>query len=135
MFNRIKDISNELSDRTKRTKESFESAWKESSNALCVGKEKSKQSIDKHWPAIEKLVVERLAGIKEEKLRDKAFLESTFDKVYELLPTAIRLVVKRDKFIGYCMGQQEHIVRRIEVYKSERENKAGLLNGEQNPHA
>jgi hypothetical protein len=111
-----------ITDRTKRAKDSLEGAMNHSSSMLASGKEKSKVVMEKHWPTIEKVLVAGLLGIAEEKLRDEEFLKAAFGKGYEILPIGIRIVLPRETFVSYCLGHREPIARRLEGYKSERED-------------
>lgn len=122
MFDKIKDLSVLGVDGAKRARDVLGRTMSESADVFSATKEKSVQMLEKHWPVVEKLIVEGLIGISEEKLKDQMFLEATFGKVYEFLPIAVRVIMERDKFIGYCLRHQEPLVARLEVFKSERES-------------
>ncbi len=129
MFDKLKGASAGISDRVQRTKDSLGRAKEATSKSLSAGREKSHQAFEKHWPAIERVITDGLVGVTEEKLRDEIFLQSSFEKVYELLPIAIRFVVDRDKFIGYCMSHREPILLRLEASRSAEEVPVALEHG------
>lgn len=134
MFEKIKSASAELSDRARRAKESLNKVKETSSKSLYAGKEKSQQIIEKHWPTIERVVTDGLLSIAEDKLKDEAFLQLSFEKIYELLPAAVRFVIARDKFISYCMGHRDPILLRLEASRSERELQYKLEVSGEDPH-
>jgi len=86
--------------------------------AIQSGKDSASEAINKHWPMIEKVVVNGLVGLTQEKLNDEKFMTSTLGSIYELLPTPVRLVVSRDKFISSCLVNKEQVLLRIESYKT-----------------
>jgi hypothetical protein len=74
------------------------------------------ETIDKHWVNIEKVVLDGMLEISEEKLQDDDWLISLFEKAYEMLPMAARLTLQRDKFIAFCMERKGLIVNKIIDY-------------------
>jgi len=118
MFDKLKSAPAGIADRAKRTKDSLGRAKEGSSKSLSSGKERSHQVLEKHWPTIERVLTNGLVGAAEDKLRDEVFLQNSFEKVYELLPVAVRFLVNRDKFIGYCMSHREPILLRLETSRS-----------------
>lgn len=84
-------------------------------------KRASNEAIKSHWPKIEKVLVEGLIGVAEEKLNDEHFLTSTFESMYELLPTPVRLVLGREKFLKFCLANKSPILAKVNAYKAKRE--------------
>lgn len=122
MFDKIKDLSSLGVDGARRARDSLGRAVSESTDIFSATKEKSVNAIEKYWPSVEKLVVEGFIGVSEEKLKDQVFLETTFSKVYEFLPVAVRVLIEKDKFIAYCLRHREPLVARLEVIKLGRES-------------
>ncbi|GEM_PF-7007633 len=120
MLKKFKDAKTGLNERVKRTGDSLSKARESSVNSIKSTKDKSKQAIEKHWPVIERVVVDGLIDITEEKLRDEEFLKSSFENAYELLPTAVRFMINRDKFINFCVSRREPILERIESSKAQK---------------
>ncbi|WP_166253334.1 hypothetical protein [Marinobacter salicampi] len=114
-----------LKSGSERVNESFRKVSQDTSKSFSEQKRKTSEVMQKHWPVVEKLLVEGLLGTAEEKLRDTESVVYVFDKVYEALPMAIRLLVGRDKFIGYCVSHQAPLLEKIDGYRAEKEA-AGL---------
>lgn len=104
-----------------RVNESFRKVSQDTSKSFSEKKKKTSEVMQKHWPTVERLLVEGLLGIAEEKLRDTESVVYVFDKVYEALPIAVRLLVGRDKFIGYCVSHQAPLLEKIDGYRAEKE--------------
>lgn len=104
-----------------RVNESLRKVSQGTSESLSAQKKKTSEVMQKHWPVVEKLLVEGLLGVAEEKLRDTESVVYVFDKVYEALPIAVRLLVGRDKFIGYCVSHQAPLLERIDGYRAGKE--------------
>ena len=84
-----------------------------------VKKVKSNDHFSILWPKIEKIIIEKALPQIVDKLRDDNELELLFRKSFELLPTTIRLLTTRDKFISFCMKKKESIIHLIVEYKKD----------------
>jgi len=80
-------------------------------------KVKSIDQIAEFWPKIEKLMIEKALPLVEDKLKDDCDLEILFNKSFELLPIAIRLLTNRDKFLKFCMLKKESVYLLIKNYR------------------
>lgn len=90
--------------------------------AILSGKDATDEVINKHWPAIEGVLIHGLIGLAEEKLNDEKFLRSTLEGIFEILPSPVRVVIGRDKFLAFCIRRKEPILLHIREYKA---NKIG----------
>ncbi|HBW1466653.1 hypothetical protein [Klebsiella quasipneumoniae] len=99
-----KKISNELGDVVPE-------AVDETPNGSTISsKEKYKQLLNN-------IVINGLLNIAEDKLNDDVFIESVFNKAYELLPTPIRLVVKREWCLNYLQTQKVPLLEKLKDYR------------------
>ena len=87
--------------------------------AMVSGAESAGAMYEKYGPTIEKIVVNGLIDIAEEKLQDEIFLRSSLEKAYELLPVSVRLVISRDVFFDFCVARKEPILVKIKGYKEQ----------------
>lgn len=58
--------------------------------------------LDEHWSTLETKLVHGFLSVAEEKLYDEGFVETTLEKSYELLPTAVRLIISRKRFMSFA---------------------------------
>ncbi|MFO4565917.1 hypothetical protein AAHC35_00065 [Klebsiella quasipneumoniae subsp. similipneumoniae] len=63
------------------------------------------------------IVINGLLNIAEDKLNDDVFIESVFNKAYELLPTPVRLVMKREWCLNYLQTQKAPLLEKLKVYR------------------
>lgn len=117
MLKKIKASSTGLSDRIQSSRDSLNQFRETSSGKLTESRDKAQQALESNWPVIEKTVTNGLVGIASEKLADDHLLESSIEKVYELLPMPLRLIVGRDRFVGYCMKHRDPILERVSAMK------------------
>lgn len=87
--------------------------------AIVSGAESACEMYEKHGSTIEKIVVNGLIDIAEEKLQDETFLRSSLDKIYELLPVSVRLVISREAFFNFCVARKEPILVKIKGYREQ----------------
>ena len=74
------------------------------------GTEKYKQLLDK-------IVINGLLNIAEDKLSDDAFIESVFNKAYELLPVPVRMVLKREWCLSYLQSRKAPLLTQLQLYR------------------
>lgn len=115
MFKKIK--AGGLADKVQASKDSLTQFKESSTGKMNESRDKAQQTLEKNWPAIEKTVTNGLVGIAAEKLADDHLLESAMEKAYEMLPMPIRLIVGRDRFVGYCMRHRDPILERVSAMK------------------
>ena len=72
---------------------------------------KIQEAFDKHWPEIKAKVQEQIAkmGKKASDLDDKTW-EKVFGIAHGQLPLPVRIVLKKDRFIGYCMENKGKLI-------------------------
>ncbi len=126
----VEAISTTASDFDKKTRSLIESTTQKTTttiydvkiatqSAIASSKESAHAIHQKYGPTVEKIVINGLIGIAEEKLQDEVFLKSSLGKIYELLPTAFRMMVDRDSFISFCLDNKDPIALKIHGYKIE----------------
>lgn len=75
---------------------------------------------DKHWPAVEKILVDGLLSVAHDRLKDdEAFLYAV-EKAFELLPAPVRLVLPRGAFIKHSLTHRDSIVAQISAKQADR---------------
>ncbi|EEW7592485.1 hypothetical protein ACRW16_15710 [Escherichia coli] len=74
--------------------------------------------ISRYRPVIERVVLDGLVGIAEDKLQDDVLIASIFNKAYELLPTPVRLVLPREKCLNWLMQNREPLLLKLGDYRS-----------------
>ena len=72
---------------------------------------KVQEAFDKHWPEIKAKVQKQIAkmGKKASELDDKMW-EKVFRIVHGQLPFPVRIVLKKDRFISYCMKNKDKLL-------------------------
>lgn len=79
-----------------------------------AGKAETSAAWEKHWPTIERVLVEGLLSIAEEKLRDDKMIEGALTKLYETLPLAVRFVLSRDRFLVFTMEHRGTLLLKVQ---------------------
>ncbi|HFE4476958.1 TPA: hypothetical protein ACF24K_000382, partial [Klebsiella pneumoniae] len=72
---------------------------------------------EKYQLLLNNIVINGLLNIAEDKLNDDVFIESVFNKAYELLPTPVRLVMKREWCLNYLQTQKAPLLEKLKVYR------------------
>lgn len=73
-----------------------------------------------HVSTIETLVVDNLLNIAEDKLINDSDIRAVIAKVYELLPTPVRLVLPRDTIIDKILEQKAPILAKVASAREKR---------------
>lgn len=76
--------------------------------------------IEQHWTEIERVVVDGLLTVTHDRLQDDEVFLMAVEKVFELLPMPIRLVLPRTAFQKHSLQHRESIVRQIEAKRAQR---------------
>jgi hypothetical protein len=118
MFDKIKALGKELTEKVDNTKSLV-------SDGIDVGKSKANDLVEKHWSTIEKVMIDGLITIAEDKLKDDAIMESLLDRAYQLLPIAIRFAVPQHMFIEISMKKREPLLLKLQEHK-EKKHQADL---------
>lgn len=119
MFDKVSSAAKDIN-----LKSSLESTQKSVGDMVEGAKNNTDSMMEKYWPKVERLLYEGLGGVAENKLKDDKSLASAFEVAYEVMPTPVRLILPRDKFVGFCLERKEPILRKLSSYKAE---KIGLL--------
>ncbi len=80
-------------------------------------KDKAQTFIDNHWSEIEKYIIPSLLKISEDHLNDTETLSSAFESAHALLPLPLRLAIKRETFVSFCLSKRADLLGKIEEYK------------------
>lgn len=104
MFNDLRNKSKVLSEKIKDKAESV----KESQTVTNI-----QALLDEHWTKIESKLVHGFLSVAEERLYDEEFIETAFDKSYELLPTAVRLIISRKRFLAFANSKSDILRQKV----------------------
>lgn len=100
LLNKSKVLSEKIKDKAESTKDSKVVA--------------NMQSLfDEHWSKIESKLVHIFLSVAEEKLYDEEFVETAIDKSYELLPTAVRLIISRKRFLVFASSKSDILRQKV----------------------
>lgn len=104
MFDNLRNKSKALSEKIKDKAESV----KESETVTNI-----QSLLEEHWTKIESKLVNSFLSVAEERLYDEDFMETAFDKSYELLPTAVRLIISRKRFIAFAHSKSDTLRQKV----------------------
>ena len=134
MFNKIKnrakllienvDISEKLNSTKQFLADSSNSTKKIVINNFESGKDIANDYFDKNWNFMERILVEGLLSLAEEALKDEKNIKMFFEKFYELLPTGVRLVLSREKFVELSMKKRDPLLLSLQQYKIQKKSDA-----------
>jgi len=113
------------------TKTIISSANEAHTSVKKYAKETSKCADDifeSYWPEIEKLVLSSLVDVVEAGFENDATLEIFFKTTYQVMPTPFRLIISKNKYVGFCMSKKETILKSLSKYKEENKNNMDNLN-------
>jgi hypothetical protein len=79
-----------------------------------------RQGMARYRQILERIVINGLLNIAEEKLSDADFIESVFSKAYELLPTPVRMVVSRQWCLRYLHARKVPLLLQLQQYRTAR---------------
>lgn len=119
MFKKLSDAAQSLKAKAD-IGQKVEATKQLASGKLDASKESALVVWEKHWPSIEKVVVEGLLTVAVEKLSDDAMVEGVFLKAYEALPLAVRFVLKREKFVEFTMARRDPLLLKLQDIRAER---------------
>ncbi len=137
MFNKIKDrakllienvaVSEKMSVAKQFLSDSSESTKKIVINNLESGKDKANIYFEKNWNLMEKILVDGLLSMAEDALKDEKNIKMFFEKAYELLPTGVRLVISREKFVELSMKKRDPLILSLQQYKMQKKSNVTSL--------
>lgn len=122
MFKKLTDAALSLKERAD-VGAKLDATKQFASNKLEAGKSGASAAWEKHWPMVERVLVEGLLSIAEEKLRDDKTLEGAFTKLYETLPLAARLILSRDRFLEFTMARRDPLLLKVQDVRAQRASK------------
>ncbi|MCP6692180.1 hypothetical protein [Pseudomonas donghuensis] len=76
--------------------------------------------VEKHWPAVEKVLVDGLLTVTHDRLKDDEFFLLAVEKAFELLPAPVRLVLPRSSIIKHSLTHRDSIVEKIAAQRAVR---------------
>lgn len=79
---------------------------------------KATQIWTQHYANIEAKLIEGLLHLAEDRLQHDAEIRLVIEKVYELLPTAVRLVLPRDYFINKVLEQKKPLLKKVQSMRA-----------------
>lgn len=119
MFNKLAGAAQTLREKADIGKR-VEASRQFAADKLEAGKAGATAKWEQHWPATERLLVEGLLTVAEEKLEDDKMLEGAFLKLYETLPLAARFILTRERFLEFTMSRREPILLKLKDFRAGR---------------
>ena len=95
----------------------FDSAKNMATSNFEAVKDKAQIFINNHWSEIETYVIPALLKISEDHLNDTEKLTSAFESAHAVLPLPLRLAIKRETFVSFCLSKQADLLVKITEYK------------------
>lgn len=62
---------------------------------------------------IQNIIKEQLGPKAAEYSKDEAKMTSLFKNVYTVLPSPVRLAVKEDKFVAFCLAHKDEVLAKV----------------------
>ncbi|MBA7942492.1 hypothetical protein [Citrobacter sp. RHBSTW-00271] len=106
------------------------SAIAEADEVMADMPDAERQGMAKYRQILERIVINGLLNIAEEKLSDADFIESAFSKTYELLPTPVRMVVSRQWCLRYLHSRKAPLLLQLQQYRVARAESNALTGPE-----
>ena len=128
-WNKVKEAAEKAKEAASQIefKEAFDNVREATANQAAKAKDWSDSKYQQYYPTIEQAVMRSFVGFSESKLKDDDFIESCFNKAFELLPTPVRLVLPRNVFFDFCHKHKEKLISKAMQY---RENNFAALENE-----
>ena len=86
--------------------------------------EKGSALVEQHWQTIERVTVDGLLNVSTEKLKDDAMVKDVLERAYEALPTVIRLVLPRERYLEIVIQKKQPLLAKIEGARNRRQERA-----------
>ncbi|WP_313620079.1 hypothetical protein [Achromobacter sp.] len=86
--------------------------------------EKGGALVEQHWQTIERVTVDGLLSVSAEKLKDEAMVKDVLERAYEALPTVIRLVLPRERYLEIVIQKKQPLLAKIEGARTRRQERA-----------
>jgi len=101
-------------------KDKLEITRQRASAALDAGKNAANAKVEAHWPMVERVLVEGLLPLAEDKLKDDAALQRVFLNGYELLPAPVRFVMSREQFLELSFARRGPLLLKLQDFRAQR---------------
>ncbi|WP_369940261.1 hypothetical protein [Xanthomonas medicagonis] len=88
--------------------------------SVASGTNAATEYLEKHWPQIERVLVDGMLTIAHERIADDESFSLVAEKAFELLPTAVRLLLPRSAFLAHSEKHRASIIQLIEGKRRER---------------
>jgi hypothetical protein len=85
--------------------------------------EKGSALVEQHWQTIERVTVDGLLSVSAEKLKDDAMVKDVLERAYEALPTVVRLVLPRDRYLEIVIQKKQPLLAKIEGARNRRQER------------
>ncbi|MCC4597682.1 hypothetical protein NRY95_17980 [Xanthomonas campestris pv. phormiicola] len=89
-------------------------------SSVAGGASVATEYVEKHWPQIERLLVDGMLTIAHERIADDESFSLVAEKAFELLPTPVRLLLPRSAFLAHSEKHRASIIQLIEGKRRER---------------
>lgn len=66
--------------------------------------------MERYWPSVERVLVDGLLDVAEDRLQDENFLQDTLRRLYAPAPLPLRLLVTEDFFVKKCMTKKDALL-------------------------
>ena len=73
-------------------------------------KDKAGDMLEQQLPKVQALVSAQLGSRGREIAADEALLTRCFGNAYEFLPAPVRMLVKRERFVAFCLDNRHRLV-------------------------
>jgi hypothetical protein len=92
--------------------------WKQKLQSARIFGQQSKETIEKiaqekireHWPRIQKLFEEKVGPAALAAAKNEESMRSLFETVYRRLPFRVRMVIKEETFVQFCLKNKDRLV-------------------------
>jgi len=68
------------------------------------------KTIEQYWPEVQKLIQEKVAPSALAAAKDDKAMGLLLTPVYQMLPLPVRMVIKKDVFIGFCLQHRDRLI-------------------------
>ncbi|MCH7914118.1 MAG: hypothetical protein IH856_13945 [Deltaproteobacteria bacterium] len=92
--------------------------WKQKLQSARIFGQQSKEVVEKiaqeklreHWPRIQQLFEEKVGPAALAAAKNDEMIRPLFERVYWRLPRPVRMVVKEETFVRFCMKNKDRLV-------------------------
>ena len=74
------------------------------------GRTAAGEAMERYWPSVERVLVDGLLDVAEDRLQDENFLQDTLRRLYAPAPLPLRLLVTEDFFVKKCMTKKDALL-------------------------